>query len=186
MRILRYTALVLLALLVGAGSAIMSARSPIDGISNGAWTASTETGSKEADAWTRARIAIQALLAMTSDQTFYYSSHKDSDGNALDASCRYTMSGGGFPTRWWSVTIYDEEYFLIENPQKRYSITAKSLDVDASGHWQTSIHKGQGAGLITPPAGPFNLILRLYNPDAQVLANPASVNVPEIRKESCA
>ena len=185
-RAMLWAAAALFGLLLGGGSAIWSAGQPFDGVRNGSWTASTQTGSRDADAWTRARVAVQALLAMTSDQAIYFTSRRDSEGRALDADCRYAIRGGGYPARWWSVTLYDDAYFLIEDAQKRYSVTAASLDPDASGRWSARIGRDPSADLATPPTGGFNLILRLYHPDPSVLQDPASIDMPLVEREGCA
>ena len=177
--------LILLGLILGVGSAFLAVRQPFDGIRNGSWTASFETGSQSADAWTRARVAVQALLAMTKDQAIYFTAHHDSEGRAFDANCSYTIRGGRFATRWWSVTIYDDEYFLISNPDDRYSITAAGLEVDDAGRWSAGISNDPDADLVAPPAGDFNLILRLYHPDPSTLKNPAAVAAPVITREAC-
>lgn len=181
-----WVGLVLLGLAIGGVSAILAARQPFGGVEKGAWTASIETGSDKADPWTRARVAVQALLAMTRDQAVYFTSHHDSEGRAFDAACRYTIRGGDHPARWWSVTIYDDAYFLIENEAKRYSVTAATLALDEAGRWSARIAADEKADLIAPESGAFNLILRFYHPEPGALQDPTALSLPVITREGCA
>ena len=66
--------LYLLAITIGAASAWLAVRSQLDsgGVSAGVWRTSTLAGSTDADLYTRAVIAVGALLALNRDETMYY------------------------------------------------------------------------------------------------------------------
>ena len=130
-------ALYLAALAVGAGSAWLAVRSQLDsgGVSAGVWRTSTLAGSTDADLYTRAVIAVGALLALNRDETMYYVATTDSAGRALRSRCRYRISGPAPAARWWSVTAYAEDRFLFPNAERRYSLNGGSAPLDARGHF---------------------------------------------------
>lgn len=72
---------------------------------------------------------------------------------------------------FWSLTMYDENYFFVANPLNRYSISPRqSLKAAADGSVELLIqHESPGAeqesNWLPAPAGRFVLMLRLYWPD---------------------
>jgi hypothetical protein len=85
------------------------------GISDGPWSTSLDTGSSEGGPYLRARIAVHGLLALSREETVYYSTLRDSDGAGLDGNCSYLLEGRDPPRRWWSITAYGSDDFLIPN-----------------------------------------------------------------------
>ena len=73
-------------------------------------------------------------------------------------------------TAFWSVTLYDAEGFVVENPVQRYQIgTYDNLKPDADGSTPIYIQrdspgKDMEGHWLPAPEGPFNLAMRLYNP----------------------
>lgn len=181
--------LYLLALSIGAGSAWLAVRSQLDsgGVSAGVWRTSTLAGSTDADLYTRAVIAVGALLALNRDETMYYVATTDSAGQVLRSRCRYRISGAAPAARWWSVTAYAEDRFLFPNAERRYSINGGSAPLDARGHF--TFESGPAAPAGTLPAVPWlptpgdrglSFTLRLYNPAAGLAAAPATLAAPTI------
>jgi hypothetical protein len=141
---------------------------------------STLAGSTDADLYTRAVIAVGALLALNRDETMYYVATTDSAGQVLRSRCRYRISGAAPAARWWSVTAYAEDRFLFPNAERRYSINGGSAPLDARGHF--SFETGPTAPAGAAPAAPWlptpgdrglSFTLRLYNPAAGLSAAPA-------------
>jgi hypothetical protein len=178
---------VILGLTIGLGSLRYILTTVSGEIHNGPWTTDFTTGGTDASAYTRAKLAIQALLAMTKDQAVYFIAETDSAGEPLDGACEYTLNGGDLPTRWWSITIYASDYFFVASEEKRYSISKSSLaaQTDQNGQWSASINNTSTAHLIAPKAGPFSLIVRHYNPNPIVTEDPGSLNLPVISKGVC-
>ena len=178
---------VTLGLAIGLGSLRYILTSVSGEIHNGPWTTDFSAGETDASAYTRAKLAVQALLAMTKDQAIYFIAETDSDGEPLDAACRYTLSGGDLPTRWWSITIYASDYFFVANEEQRYAISKSSLaaHTDENGQWNASINNTATADLIAPKTGSFSLIVRHYNPEPIVTNDPKSLNLPIITKGEC-
>ena len=178
---------VLIGLAIGLGSLRYVLTSVSGKVTNGPWTTDLTTGGENASAYTRAKLAVQALLAMTQDQAIYFIAENDSHGDPLTAECNYTLAGGDLPTRWWSITMYAADYFFVPNEQKRYAISKSSLlsKTDEKGNWSANISNQSDADLVSPKSGPFSLIVRHYIPEAVVSENPESLTLPTITKGAC-
>jgi hypothetical protein len=155
-------------------------------VQNGPWKTSLTTGSSEGGMYQRASVAVHGLLALNRSETIYYTANTDSAGARLSGACTYLVVGRDPPTRWWSITAYGADDYLIANPAGRYSVSMNSVQRAGDGTFRVTVAKaGSGANWIPPGDGPFSLSIRLYNPDAKVAADPAHVVLPIITKEGC-
>lgn len=176
----------------GAGGGLLLARhrrrSTIgdnpDEIEIGAWTTNRLAGSSAANALTRARIAIHGILAMHRQETIYFFASKDDLGNPLDPDRDWEIVGRGFDCRWWSFTLYDEEYQLIESLSRRYSVHSDNVVLSPDGSYRIIVSRGnRGANwLASGNARRLMLTIRLYNPSQAVLDDVRSVALPSIRQ----
>jgi hypothetical protein len=162
-------------------------RGTTDGsIGDGPWRTSLLTGSSESGPYPRAFIAVHALLALSREETVYYIAKDDSDGHALDGHCSYRVEGRDPPTRWWSITAYGADDFLIKNTADRYSVSMNSVTRHADGTFAVTLSQKQVEGDWIPVAAErFDLMIRLYNPNPPVIADPAGVPLPTISKAAC-
>src|ERR1700744_2981285 len=103
------------------------------GVSDGPWKTNLLIGSSGGGIYTRADVAVHGLLALNRSETIYYTASADDGNEALDGKCSYLITGRDPPTRWWSITVYGADDFLIPNPAGRYSISKTSVTRDASG-----------------------------------------------------
>ena len=181
--------LYLLAVVVGLSSAWwVLRRAPWTGavVQVGAWSSSTLAGSTDADLYTRARVAIEGLLALGREETMYYLAYKDDQGRALRARCQYQVSGKPPDARWWSITAYADDHFLFNVAPGRFSINSGSARLDSQGRFtlQTGPQSpGEAvAWLPTPADRGLVLTLRLYNPGADLQAAPGRLNPPTIEQ----
>ena len=180
------------ALVLGLGSAQQAVRAGLSGgqITNGPWRTSLLTGSPDADLYTRARVAVGGLLALAPSETVYWNADVDAAGAGLDARCDYRVEGGELPARWWSITAYGADHFLIPNEAGRYSFSQTTLAREPGGPWTVAVSTEPRTGNWLPSGksgstGPFALTLRLYNPSPAVVEQPASVTLPRIVREGC-
>ena len=100
---------------------------------------------------------------------------KDADGHDYDGANRYVMHfpKGQLPpvSGFWSVTMYDANYFFVANPINRYSISVRqNLRSNPDGSTDVYIqNQSPGADKETnwlpAPAGKFILMLRMYWPN---------------------
>ncbi len=155
-------------------------------VSDGPWRTSLHTGSSEGGPYLRARIAVHGLLALSRQETIYYTAASDSDGHVLDGHCTYQIEGRDPPARWWSITAYGADDFLIPNTADRYSVSMNSVERRADGTFVVALSEAPVESNWIPVAGPrFDVTIRLYNPQAAVVADPAHVALPTIRKATC-
>lgn len=175
------------ALAIGVGSAWwVLHKAPWSGtlVKVGAWTGSTLTGSPDADMYTRARVALEGLLALDRNETMYYRADTDDSGHPLRSRCAYRVEGAPPSARWWSITAYADDLFLFDTPNKQYSLNGTTARLDAAGHFALSTGPAPQPGLHwlpTPGDRGLVLTLRLYNPTADLQAAPSKLKPPSIR-----
>jgi hypothetical protein len=157
-----------------------------DEIQMGAWTTNRLAGSSAANALTRARIAIHGILAMHRQETIYFFASKDDLGQPLDPAFDWEITGRGFDCRWWSFTLYDEEYQLIESLSRRYSVHSDNVTLGTDGSYRIVISRGNPGTnwLASGNAKSLMVTIRLYNPSPAVLDDVRKVVLPNIRQIS--
>ena len=186
----RYAITLVGGLAVGLGAAwALTGGGLRDGaIRNGAWTTSLGYGTKATDPLTRAMVARSGLLALPAKETLYWMATTDGAGAPLDGDCRYSLSGPALDARWWSVTVYDERGYLVDNAARNWSVNGANVTLDAKGEWRVTISPDKpaaGAWLPVGRDGPFQLTLRMYNPGKAFRAAPARAALPQLVKEGC-
>ena len=187
--ILRLLGALILAGILGLGSAFYAVRMPFgssDSIANGPWITNLTAGGTDADAYTRARVALFGLLALNKTETIYYTARQDSTGAALDPHCNYRIEGRDPDARWWSFTAYGSDSFLIPNPQNKYSVSRNTVVRNTDGAFVIRLSVSpQSENWIATSKDGFDVSLRLYNPGESVIADPGAVALPSIVKEAC-
>ncbi len=192
-RVVTWMSLIALGLLLGLGSALLALNSVISTgwVSNGHWSTSENIGSADAGMYLRAAIAIKGLLGLRRQEVIYFSTAKDSEGRPLVAACDYQLIGSPPKARWWSVTVYGNDNYLIDNPQDRYSASRASLDFEEDGSFILNLSRRPQQGNWIPTASAaadskFDLTLRLYNPDESVYQNLSGTPLPRVVRVGCA
>jgi hypothetical protein len=179
---------VALGITLGLGSAWWAIRgwSLAGPVHTGAWSTSTMSGHVDADMYTRARVAVGGLLALSRDETMYYVTRADDSGAPLRADCRYRIEGVPPPARWWSITAYAGDLFLFPNAIGRYSVNGFTARLGENGRFALVTGPAQPEGadfwLPTPKSGPLVLTFRLYNPEPGIVSTPASLAAPSITR----
>lgn len=190
MRLIRYALWVLLGLGIGIGAGVWHIRTGkalSDGIVNGPWTTGDHHGSADASTLARARVALFGLLALPRQEARYYRAAVDSAGQPLRGTCRYRVQGGPMGARWWSITLYQGEGWLVPNAAKRWSVGSAHITPDAQGRWTFDVAPN-GSGTTWLPTGnvpTFDLTLRLYHPTGDWLDRPAKAALPSITLVGC-
>jgi len=153
---------------------------------NGPWRTSLLTGSTQSGAALRASVALHGLLALNRSETIYYTAVTDSAGDALDGRCTYRVTGRDPPARWWSITAYGADDYLIATPSELYSVSKNSIVRRPDGSFIVTVLRNAGSvDQIAVGDGRFSLTLRLYNPAPSVAADPTHVALPTIEKAGC-
>lgn len=138
------------------------------------WSYTIDTGVYGTDYLMRAFITAIGLGANRPQDAIYPISTVDSQGQPYRGSEKYVMRfpKGHLPPveGFWSLTMYDDGYFFVDNPLNRYSISPRqNLQVNPDGSTdlyiqQHSPGKDKESNWLPAPAGAFILMLRTYWP----------------------
>ena len=161
-----------------------------DSIVQNGWTLTLKTGHYGTDYIQRALIAAIGLGASLPQDTFYAISIADAAGEPYSGNFRYVMHfpPGQIPSvnASWSLTMYDADYFFVENALARYSLGSRDdLKLKGDGSLDIYIQRHPtGAGLESNwlPAAEekFILMLRFYWPKDTLLNG--SWKIPPVKR----
>jgi len=139
------------------------------------WMYDSEAGIYGTDYLNRAFVTAIGLGANRIQDAVYPTSLKDAEGKAYDGANKYVIhipKGQLPPVRgFWSVTMYDANYFFVANPINRYSISARqSLKANPDGSIDLYVqNQSPGAdkegNWLPAPKDKFILMLRMYWPN---------------------
>jgi len=139
------------------------------------WGFTTKTGLYGTDYLMRALVTAIGLGANRPQDAVYPTSQKDTDDKIYDGANKYVMrfpKGQTPPVEgFWSLTMYDSNYFFVANPLNRYSISPRqNLKTNPDGSTDLYIQKDspgadKESNWLPAPAGKFILMLRMYWPD---------------------
>lgn len=179
-------AVLIAAIVLALGSAWwMLSRVSDSAIVVGPWRASAFAGSVNAGLYTRARIALDGLFALNRSEAIYFGASRDDNHRPLRAGCSYLVEGSPPAARWWSITAYGDDHYLIANAANRFSYNMRNLEAGADGTFKLIASPVAQPGNWLPtgaPGGGFNLLFRLYDPGPDIAANPAAARLPSIRQ----
>jgi hypothetical protein len=138
------------------------------------WTFTTKTGLYGTDYLQRALLTAIGLGANRPQDAVYPTSEADAEGKPYSGANQYMMhfNKGQLPPAdgFWSLTMYNGEYFFVANPLNRYSISARqNLKANADGSVDLYLqNESPGAdkesNWLPAPKDKFILMLRLYWP----------------------
>jgi hypothetical protein len=113
------------------------------------------------------------------EDAFYPTTTFDGDGDDLSGADRYelTFAASEIPpaSAFWSLTMYDDEAYLVPNELDRYAVGDRtSFTYGPDGSLTIYMqHENPGpekeANWLPAPEGEFRLALRLYVPDKRVV-----------------
>lgn len=155
---------------------------------NGWQIARSDIGAYGTSYSARAVVAHGGLGANVPQDAIYPATRVDGGNAALQSDCDYALhfSKDQVPPvhAFWSLTMYNEKGFFVDNPINRYAVRGESLQKNPDGSIDIAIRRRPPDGgrqtnwLPAPAAGDFNLMLRLYWPDISILDgswNPPAV-----------
>lgn len=136
----------------------------------------------------RTYIAKTGLGALVPEEALYPRTFTDGEGQPLNGKYNYVLHFEKLPLveAFWSLTLYDEECFLVENEINRYSIgdRTKNILYNSDGSLDIYIQNKRPAGKesnwLPAPEGNFNLTLRLYIPKEEV--RKGEYKMPPVQK----
>ena len=152
---------------------IAKAARTVGTIANG-WQVLNNCGQYRTDYLTRAAVALNGLGCNLPDDALYPTTTVDADGKTLSGAGTYVVHfpAGQTPpvNAFWSITMYDSDFFLVENPIKRSAVSSwNDLKKNPDGSLDIYVqHESPGAdrqsNWLPAPAGNFVLMMRLYWP----------------------
>jgi len=122
---------------------------------------------------------------MDRKEAIYWGTSADSNGEALDCSSTYRIDGVDPDTRWWCMTVYQDQFF-IPNPSDRYSFSKTDVRRNSDDSWTIRISAEERPGSWIPlgnATGPFHLTYRCYNPGDSMIEQSEAAKLPVIIKE---
>ncbi|WP_027548495.1 DUF1254 domain-containing protein [Bradyrhizobium sp. WSM2254] len=151
------------------------------------------TGIYGTDYLNRAFVTAIGLGANRIQDAVYPTSQKDAEGKDYEGKNKYVMHfpKGQLPPidGFWSLTMYNADYFFVENPLNRYSLSARqNLNANPDGSVDLYIQNAspgpdKESNWLPAPSGKFILMLRMYWPKEK---SPSILNgtwkVPPVRK----
>ena len=131
---------------------------------------------------TRARIAVAGLLALDKREAIYFNATRDDQGMPITSEGVYEIRGRVPDARWWSITAYGEDHFLIANQPGIHSLQPDTVSLQQDGSFLATLSRAP-AGNAWLPSGEAKrvaLSLRLYNAPDAVMNDLAGVELPRI------
>lgn len=147
------------------------------------WLLNLKVGHYGTDYMARAWLSAFGIPANAPKDAVYPVGQTDADGNPLDASkhnyvIRFESEKDLPPVNgFWSLTMYDDQYFFIPNPLNRYTLSERNkLKKNADGSIDLYLQKDnpgpdKESNWLPAPDGKFIPMFRLYWPKE----NPPSV-----------
>lgn len=153
----------------------------------GPWITPLDAGGPNRGPYLRAAAALRATLALARQEAIYFRAATDSDGNTLQGTCTYLIQGADLPARWWSITLYGTDHYLIANPENRYAYASANVAHEPDGSFAIHLSPTRQPGnwLDTANAAKIVLLTRLYQPHAAAAAAPSHIALPSITRQSC-
>ncbi len=138
------------------------------------WQFTTKTGLYGTDYLQRAFITAIGLGANRPQDAVYPTSEVNAIGKPYDGAHKYVLhiNKGQMPpvNGFWSLTMYNAEYFFVDNPLNRYTLSSRNKftynkDGSVDLYLQhDSPGKAKVSNWLPAPKGKFILMLRLYWP----------------------
>lgn len=177
-------------LIIGIGAGLATATQVIDGnigafaANNGPWRTWPAAGSPKIDPYTRGHFLAYGHLPMSTFEAIEFLANTDSDGNGLDASCRYVIQGPMAATRWWRISASQNDG---EDAAGDTSIQSQTALIEANNQVRVtaSSEPQPGNWLKLNDQASLSFSLTLFSPANSLKGAQAAVLLPKIIRESC-
>ena len=154
------------------------------------WRVNYQIGNFGKDYLLRAATAKMTFAPNTAEESLYFTAQVDSNGKPLSGANQYRLrfDANRLPPvdAFWSLTMYGLDRFLVANPLNRYAISdrTKGLQYNADGsldiYIQHEVPVGKESNWLPAPAEGFSLMLRAYQPRAELLTG--AYKVPPMKR----
>jgi hypothetical protein len=133
----------------------------------------------------RTESVVQGLFLHDPKEALYFLTYHDKNGELLNGDGNYTLhfQADQLPpvNEFWSITLYDKSYNLVENSIQRFAIgdRTKGLTYNKDGSLTLYLQSekpesGESNWLPTPAGDNFRLTFRMYKPK-EVMFNPETL-----------
>lgn len=153
----------------------------------GPWQSYTETGGSELNPYALAYTSIYGSLKLENFEVLYFVAKNDGENTTLSGDCEYVIKGKIPDAKWWSLTVYDQNGLLIDNPAERYSFNGTNVLLKEKKEFTIALAARARAGNWIPiEAGkPFVIMLRLYSPGINSIRDANEISFPEVERLNC-
>lgn len=155
----------------------------------GPWVTWTAAGRPDADPYTRAHIARNGLLPLSSTAELTFKAKTDSRGTQLSSACDYAVVMDAFDPAWWDIAVYDGYGRLVSNPADRYAFNSSTAMRETDGRTVITVGRDARPGNWLPSGRSNRIVLVLTVQDASWATNihdggsPGSM--PHIVRSAC-
>ena len=162
-------------------------------VKNDIWRTLSSPGDKDRNMYTRVNVSQFGTFALAKPEAAYFHAFADIADEKLNSNCLYKVTGEDIDARWWALTVYDKDGFLIENTEKNYSFNSENINFNLDGGFEIYLTNNNQAiqdvassnWLRSPLSGNFSVSLRIYLPGEEFFSNLRRVNLPIIEKIEC-
>jgi len=174
---------------LGLWSAWLAVRSPapVDTISLGPWQAWPNAGTPNADPYSRARLARTGEIPLGSGEGLMLLALTDDAGDALSASCDYTIAGQTPPARLWTVSLENRDGHVVKERDGVAALGSDTLLREGDGSFKIALASRPQSGnwLSTQDAARFRVVVRLYDTTARTGTELTTLVMPHITRDRC-
>lgn len=153
----------------------------------GPWAVWRDAGSPAPDPYTRAYVARAGALQLGASEGLQFIATTDSDGQRLERNCGYRIDGTTPIATFWTLTPVAPDNSVIARPGTPAAFNSTRVARATDGSLQLYVSKA-----ISPRnwieitgAGPFALILSLYDTSSFSSVGDDPVTLPAIIREAC-
>lgn len=156
-------------------------------INVGPWEAWPRAGSPSADPYSIARLARTGEVPLGAGEGLAFTALADQTGTPLAGNCTYRLDGQTPAARLWTLTAYDGNGRLMANPARRTGFHSREIlrRLDGSFVIAVSSEVQPGNWLPVASAGPFTLVIRLYDTPLTTGGEISDDMMPRILREEC-
>jgi hypothetical protein len=146
-------------------------------------------GRPEADPYTRAHVARNAELPLSSTAELTFRAKTDSRGARLTSACDYAVVMEDFDPAWWGLAVYDGQGRLIVNPAERHAFNRSTVLREPDGRAVITLARDARPGNWLPIGRGNRVVVVLTVQDAAwtgaVYDGGSPKSMPEIVRTGC-
>ncbi|MFD0915878.1 DUF1214 domain-containing protein [Pseudahrensia aquimaris] len=154
----------------------------------GQWTAWPQAGSRDADPYTKAKVAADGEVPLGAAEGIAFHGRTDETGEPLNLKCSYLLQGSTPNARLWTLAAHRNDGSAVGNGLgNAASLVSRNIVRDQSGRFSITVGPQLAAGnwLQTSGDGPFELVFRLYDSPVTASGGIVDPEMPIIRLMGC-